>query len=144
MQGLWLPAFVPMSAALSCLDIDGNSIPVGWEAISRGMLAGQSVRSIAASLNRAPSTVCREIKRNGGQVKYRANLADQARGIAPVALKRCKLVEKRCLANIVGSKLQLQWSPEQIAGWLKQSFPGHEDYQVSHETTYRSPTFRPH
>ena len=42
------------------------------------------------------------------------------------------------LANMVASKLQLQWSPEQIAGWLKQLFPGYEDYQVSHETIYRS------
>jgi len=42
------------------------------------------------------------------------------------------------LACIVASKLQLQWSPEQIAGWLKHTFQGSEDYQVSHETIYRS------
>lgn len=108
------------------------------EEISRAMVAGHSVRSIAASLRRAPSTVSREIKRNGGQDGYRANLADQCAWDRARRPKPCKLVENRRLANIVASKLQLQWSPEQIAGWLKQLFPGYEDYQVSHETIYRS------
>jgi IS30 family transposase len=108
------------------------------EEISRAMVAGQSVRSIAASLRRAPSTVSREIKRNGGQDGYRANLADQCAWDRARRPKPCKLVENRRLANIVASKLQLQWSPEQIAGWLKQLFSGYEDYQVSHETIYRS------
>lgn len=108
------------------------------EEISRAMVAGQSVRSIAASLKRAPSTVSREIKRNGGQEGYRANLADQCAWDRARRPKPCKLVENRRLANIVASKLRLQWSPEQIAGWLKQLFPGYEDYQVSHETIYRS------
>lgn len=108
------------------------------EEISRAMVAGQSIRSIAASLGRAPSTVSREIKRNGGQDGYRANQADQCAWDRARRPKPCKLVENRRLANIVASKLQLQWSPEQIAGWLKQLFPGYEDYQVSHETIYRS------
>jgi IS30 family transposase len=108
------------------------------EEISRAMVAGQSVRSIAASLRRTPSTVSREIKRNGGQSGYRANLADQCAWDRARRPKPCKLVENRRLANIVASKLQLQWSPEQIAGWLKQFFSGYQDYQVSHETIYRS------
>jgi IS30 family transposase len=108
------------------------------EEISRAIVAGQSIRSIAASLGRAPSTVSREIKRNGGQGGYRANLADQCAWDRARRPKPCKLVENRRLANIVASKLRLQWSPEQIAGWLKQLFPGYEDYQVSHETIYRS------
>lgn len=108
------------------------------EEISRAMVAGQSVRSIAASLRRAPSTVSREIKRNGGKDGYRANVADQCAWDRARRPKPCKLVENRRLANIVASKLQLQWSPEQIAGWLKQLFPDYEDYQVSHETIYRS------
>jgi IS30 family transposase len=108
------------------------------EEISRVMMAGQSVRSIAASLRRAPSTVSREINRNGGQDGYRANLADQCAWDRARRPKPCKLVENRRLANIVASKLQLRWSPEQIAGWLTQLFPGYEDYQVSHETIYRS------
>jgi IS30 family transposase len=108
------------------------------EEISRAMAAGQSVRSIALSLRRAPSTVSRELKRNGGQDGYRASQADQCAWDRARRPKPCKLVENRRLANIVASKLQLQWSPEQIAGWLKQLFSGYEDYQVSHETIYRS------
>jgi IS30 family transposase len=108
------------------------------EEISRAVVAGQSVRSIAMSLGRAPSTISREIKRNGGQECYRASQADQGAWDRARRLKPCKLAENRMLANIVASKLQLQWSPEQIAGWLKQTYPGDEDYQVSHETIYRS------
>jgi IS30 family transposase len=108
------------------------------EEISRSVVAGQSIRSIAASLGRAPSTVSREIKRNGGLEDYRASQADQHAWNRARRPKPCKLTENRTLANMVASKLQLQWSPEQIAGWLKQLFPGYEDYQVSHETIYRS------
>jgi IS30 family transposase len=108
------------------------------EEISRAVVAGQSVRSIALSLGRAPSTVSRELKRNGGQDGYRASHADQRAWDRARRPKPCKLVENWRLANIVASKLQLQWSPEQIAGWLKQLFTGDEDYQVSHETIYRS------
>jgi len=69
---------------------------------------------------------------------YRANLADEAAWEHARRPKICKLVENRALARIVGSKLQLEWSPEQIAGWLKQTYPNDENYQVSHETIYRS------
>lgn len=108
------------------------------EEISRGIATGHSIRSIAVSLGRAPSTVSREITRNGGQRGYRANQADQAawdRGHRP---KTCKLIENRALARIVARKLQLEWSPEQIAGWLKHAYPDDEHYQVSHETIYKS------
>ena len=108
------------------------------EEISRGMVAGQSIRSIATSLGRAPSTISREIGRNGGQACYRANQADQAAWDRAHRPKTCKLVENRTLARIVAGKLQGQWSPEQIAGWLKHTYPGDENYQVSHETIYRS------
>jgi IS30 family transposase len=108
------------------------------EEISRSVVAGKSIRAIAASLGRAPSTVSREIKRNGGLVDYRASQADQLAWDRARRPKPCKLTENRMLANMVASKLQLQWSPEQIAGWLKQLFSGDEDYQVSHETIYRS------
>ena len=108
------------------------------EEISRAVVAGHSIRSIATSLGRAPSTVSREIKRNGGQECYRASLADQAawdRGRRP---KTCKLAKNRTLAHLVADRLQMQWSPEQIAGWLRRNYPGDENYQVSHETIYRS------
>lgn len=108
------------------------------EEISRAVIAGHSMRSIAAKLGRAPSTVSREIKRNGGQECYRANRADKSawdRGRRP---KTCKLAQNRALARLVAGKLQLQWSPEQIAGWLKQTYPDDTSCQVSHETIYRS------
>lgn len=108
------------------------------EEISRSVAVGQSIRSIATRLGRAPSTISREIKRNGGQECYRASQADQAAWDRAGRPKTCKLAESRALACIVARKLQLQWSPEQIAGWLKHTYPGDENYQVSHETIYRS------
>src|ERR1700730_18822700 len=108
------------------------------EEISRAVVAGHSIRSIAMRLGRAPSTISREIKRNGEREGYRASQADQLAWDRSRRPKVCKLVENRTLAHIVASKLQLQWSPEQIAGWLKCTYPGNEDYQVSHETIYRS------
>lgn len=108
------------------------------EEISRAVVLGHSIRSIATILGRAPSTISREIKRNGGRSHYRASLADQAAWQRAHRPKICKLVENRALARIVASKLQLEWSPEQIAGWLKQTYPNNENHQVSHETIYRS------
>ncbi len=108
------------------------------EEISRGLVAGQSFRSIAASLGRAPSTVSREINRNGGRRDYRASKADKAAWDRACRPKTCKLVENRALASIVAKKLRGLWSPEQIAGWLKYAYPDNENYQVSHETIYRS------
>jgi IS30 family transposase len=108
------------------------------EEISRAVVAGQSIRSIARSIGRAPSTISREIKRNGGEDSYRATQADQSAWDRARRPKPCKLAENRRLSNIVASKLQLQWSPEQIAGWLKQTYAGDEEYQVSHETIYRT------
>ena len=108
------------------------------EEISRAVVAGQSIRSIATSLGRAPSTISREIKRNDDQECYRASQADQAAWDRTRRPKTCKLMENRTLAHIVADKLQWQWSPEQIAGWLKHTYPSDENYQVSHETIYRS------
>lgn len=108
------------------------------EEISRAVVAGRSIRSIAAKLGRAPSTVSREIKRNGGLDIYRASQADQRAWDRARRPKPCKLVMNRKLGEIIASKLQLQWSPEQIAGWLKQAYASDEGYHVSHETIYRS------
>jgi len=108
------------------------------EEISRAVVAGHSIRSIATQLGRAPSTISREIKRNSGQECYRASQADQSawdRGRRP---KTGKLAQNRALARIVAGKLQLQWSPEQVAGWLKRTYPDDTSRQVSHETIYRS------
>ena len=108
------------------------------EEISRSVVAGHTMRSMAVSLGRAPSTISREIRRNGGRQGYRASEADQAAWDRARRPKRCRLVENRALARIVAAKLQLEWSPEQIAGWLKRRFPHDEHYRVSHETIYRS------
>ena len=108
------------------------------EEISRGIVAGQSLRVIAASLDRAASTVSREVNRSGGGRDYRANQADQAAWQRAHRPKRCKLVQNRALAGIVAKKLQLNWAPEQIAGWLKRTYADDENYRVSHETIYRS------
>jgi len=108
------------------------------EEVSRAVVAGHSMRSIAAQLGRAPSTISREIRRNGGQEGYRASRADQAawdRGRRP---KTGKLAANRVLARLVAGKLRLQWSPEQVAGWLKRIYPDDTSRQVSPETIYRS------
>ena len=87
------------------------------EQISRGIVAADSIRSIAMSLGRAPSTVSREIKRNGGRRHYRACRADQAAWNRAQRPKPCKLVINRALGRIVAKQLRAFWSPEQIAGW---------------------------
>ena len=108
------------------------------EEISRAMVSGESIRSIATRLGRASSTISREIKRNGGCDGYRANRADEAAWGRARRPKRCKLRQNRALARIVAHKLRMLWSPEQIAGWLKQTYPCDESHHVSHETIYRS------
>lgn len=108
------------------------------EEISRGIVANLSIRTIAHQLGRSPSTVSREINRNGGYAQYRATQADQNAWAKTRRPKYCKLANNRTLSRIVESKLKLLWSPEQIAGWLKRAYPGNESYQVSHETIYRS------
>jgi transposase, IS30 family len=108
------------------------------EAISRGVVTGHSMRSIAAALARAPSTVSRELRRNGGRHHYRASQAEQAAWERAHRPKTCKLVKNRALARIVAKQLQLQWSPRQIAGWLKRTYPHDESFKVSHETIYRT------
>ena len=106
------------------------------EEISRGIVADLSIRTIALLLGRAPSTVSREINRNGGRHAYRANTADEAAWQRAHRPKTCKLAKNPALARIVAEKLQLEWSPRQIAGWLKYHYPDDETYQVSHETIY--------
>ena len=108
------------------------------EEISRGVFAGQSLRFIAAALGRAPSTVSREVNRNGGRRRYRGSKADQCAWDRAHRPKSCKLVQNPALARLVASKLQLEWSPEQIAGWLKYTYPDDENFTVSHETIYKS------
>ena len=108
------------------------------EAISRGLATHQSARSIARLLGRSPSTVSREVCRNGGRGRYRAARADEQAWARARRPKRCKLATHAWLRQAVARQLRLNWSPEQIAGWLKRAHPGQGAYQVSHETIYRS------
>ena len=108
------------------------------EEISRGLGVGQSLRRIARQLGRAPSTISREVLRNGGSERYRAARSDQAAWDRALRPKPCKLACRPDLARTVSAKLQRKWSPEQIAGWLKRTRPGEPHNQVSHETIYRS------
>jgi IS30 family transposase len=106
------------------------------EEISRGLVAGRSLRSMALALGRSPSTVSREIIRNGGSRWYRAAAADKRAWKQALRPKPCKLAVHDQLRQAVAAKLERNWSPEQIAGWLKRTHP--EAGQVSHETIYRS------
>ena len=108
------------------------------EEISRGIAAGRSIRRIAQGLGRSPSTISREIRRNGGLQAYRANRADRRAWARALRPKPCRLVLHRELRWFVAQKLALQWSPEQISGWLKQQFPTDRDMRISYEAIYRS------
>ena len=108
------------------------------EEISRGIASGQSLRLIARILNRSPSTLSREVRRNGGRTRYRAAEADKQAWKRARRPKRCRLVYRPQLRQLVEEKLREAWAPQQITGWLKRTYPGDEFYQVSHETIYRS------
>jgi IS30 family transposase len=108
------------------------------EEISRGLAAGLSLRAIAAGLGRSASTVSREVASNGGHRHYRATVADQAAWARATRPKACKLATNPLLAGIVTEKLQRRWSPQQIAGWLKLTYPNDPGMHVSHESIYRT------
>jgi IS30 family transposase len=107
------------------------------EEISRGLSIKQSLRAIALQLRRAPSTISREVRRNGGLTGYRATASDQAAWDRALRPKLCKLACHPTLARAVSAKLRRKWSPEQVAGWLKRAFPGEACKQVSHALTGR-------
>jgi IS30 family transposase len=108
------------------------------EEISRGLSTHSSLRSIARRLGRSPSTISREVHRNGGPDRYRAARSDQAAWGRALRPKLCKLACRPFLSRTVSAKLQRKWSPEQIAGWLRRTYAGEPHNHVSHETIYRS------
>ena len=108
------------------------------EDISRGIASDSSIREIARLLKRSASTVSREVARHGGRPAYRAHDADRRAWVSALRPKRCLLAGNRRLRDVVASKLILDWSPEQISGWLKTRYPNNESMHVSHETIYRS------
>lgn len=108
------------------------------EEISRGLSAGRSQRQIAQGLGRAPSTIGREVGRNGGRTKYRALRADERAWASAMRPKPCRLAINEDLRDLIAEKLQEQWSPQQISGWLRAAYPEEMAMQVSHETIYKS------
>ena len=124
---------LPRRRSVRCLSLRER------EEISRGVAAGESLRVIAYRLGRAPSTVCREVGRNGGRHRYRALGADRAAWQRARRPKTAKLAANTELRAVVEAKLALWWSPQQIAGWLREeAYPGVEEMRVSHETIYLS------
>ncbi len=112
--------------------------PAEREEISRGLAVGDSMRAIAARLGRATSTVSREVERNGGRQDYRATKADEKAWDGARRPKRCLLARNDLLRDVVARKLEEDWSPEQISGWLERRYPDDEAMRVSHETIYRT------
>jgi IS30 family transposase len=108
------------------------------EDISRGIASGCSLRTIAQQLRRAPSTVSREVARHSGRAQYRAGIADSQAWESARRPKPCLLAGHALLQELVAGKLLLDWSPQQISGWLKSQYPDDESLRVSHETIYRS------
>jgi IS30 family transposase len=108
------------------------------EEISRSLNAGLSLRAIATQIGRAPSSVCREVGRNGGRKQYRATGAEAMAWQRSVRPKRCALASNDQLRSVVAEKLQCRWSPQQISGWLAARYAGDRTMRVSHETIYKS------
>lgn len=108
------------------------------EEISRGLFAWNSIRAIARALHRAPSTISQEVKRNGGRFRYRASRADAAAWKRASRPKQCLLSGNQRLRGLVAGKLQLNWSPQQISAWLRETYPEDQELHVSHETIYRT------
>jgi transposase, IS30 family len=127
------------------------------EVIFAGIERGESIRAIARSLGRAPSTVLRELRRNmqhlyrtrwrlagkAGRPRvqpwdYRPSLAQKRAEQLTVRPKAAKLARHHRLQELVQTKLLLLLSPEQIAVWLRREFPQQPEMWVSHETIYRS------
>jgi IS30 family transposase len=100
---------------------------------------GRSVRSIAAAIGCAPSTVSRELRRNADRLGgYRATTAHALAYARASRPKTAKLVTNLVLRGKVEADLAKKYSPEQIAGRLKVDFPDQPEMQVSTETIYQS------
>jgi IS30 family transposase len=108
------------------------------EQISRGLAAARSLRAVARTLNRPPSTISREVERNGGRAQYRAVEAERRAWRRAERPKPCRLAREPKLRALVAAKLERNWSPEQIAGWLQREYPHDAHMHISHETIYRT------
>ena len=112
--------------------------PAEREDISRGLARGETIRAMARRLGRAPSTISRELARQGGPAAYRATAADAAAWASARRPKRCRLGTNRRLRRVVERKLRREWSPQQIAAWLARRYPDDRTMHVSHETIYQA------
>jgi IS30 family transposase len=108
------------------------------EQISRGLARHASFHQLARTLQRAPSTISREVQRHGGRTAYRATVADRRAWRRAQRPKRCRLAQHAALRTVVARQLAAKWSPQQIAGWLRRTYPDNPAMHVSHETIYRS------
>jgi len=108
------------------------------EVISRGLAHGDAFAAIARRLHRPTSTVSREVGRHGGRHRYRAATADRWAWTRAHRPKPCRLATRPRLRALVAARLAADWSPQQIAGWLRTTFPDNPEMQVSHETIYLS------
>jgi hypothetical protein len=106
------------------------------EEFTRGLATGDSLRAIASRIGRSPSTVSREVARNGGRSRYQAGDSDNAAWRRAQRPKECLLSQRPGLRAAVAQKLSDDWSPQQISGWLREEFPDDARTQVSHETIY--------
>ena len=108
------------------------------EEISRGVAQDESARSLARRLGRAPSTITREIERQGGRIAYRAGPADAAAWQRAQRPKRARLLQHPRLRRVVTAWLEADWSPQQIAVQLRRCYPDDPTMHLSHETIYRA------
>lgn len=108
------------------------------EAVSRGIAQGLGVREIARAVRRSPSTISREMKRNGGRECYRMVDAEQRAEKQAKRPKTCKLAQRTALQRVVAACLSEDWSPGQVAGWVRRQYPHDTTMHISHETIYRS------
>jgi len=115
-----------------CLSFDER------ETISRGLAAGRSFAAIGRELGRVTSTVSRDVNANGGRDAYRAGRADRRATCRSRRPKPAKLVAQPQLGAAVTELLKLFWSPEQVAGFLREWFVDEPQMWVSHETIYQS------
>jgi IS30 family transposase len=140
----------PASTLDAAIRSTGGFAPTAWrrgsraltlaerEEISRGVCLGRSIRQLARALGRSASTISRELARNGGSARYRAEQAERRAAACARRPKCCLLAQRPDLRERVAEKLALQWSPQQISGWLVEQFPDDQSMRVSHETIYRS------
>ena len=122
----------PRKRAERCLSLGER------EEVSRGLACGESFRAIGRAIGRPHTTVAREVNRNGGRRRYRAQRAERATWKRARRPKLSKLALDSRLRGVVEEKLERKWSPQQISRWLRGAYEDDPAMRVSHETIYLS------